>query len=190
MQKPLTKDRNAFYQAVVVHILFYKNSKMKTLLLLSVYFCLVLVSCNNQTDSTNSFDSDAAREEIIEMYNLHLVDLGNLDHEGTMTHYAKGEDHILFGDGKYWGDYETVSKIWKNFIYDTKQIITWDISEQHINLLSESSASYLMEFYQERIKVNGDTAKVKGSVAYGLVKGNSGWKIATTNITHQGVDDD
>ncbi|WP_222707947.1 hypothetical protein [Flagellimonas hymeniacidonis] len=105
-----------------------------------------------------------------------------------MTHYLDVDDHILFGDGQYWGNYQTVNDIWKNFIGDTQEILVWNLSNEHINLLSNNSASYITEYYNQRINNKGDTIKVRGSVGYGLIKVKSEWRIVTTNVSHFEVD--
>ena len=143
-----------------------------------------------QCDQPRSEASDQEiKEEIKAMYQQHLEDLKNLDHQSLMGHYANVDDHILFGDGEYWGNYETVSSIWGNFTKSTKEVLAWELSNQQINVLSIGTASYLMEYYNERITAEGDTAKVRGSVAYGLKKFDSGWKILTTHVTHYPVED-
>ncbi|TMU54475.1 hypothetical protein FGG15_09640 [Flagellimonas algicola] len=104
-----------------------------------------------------------------------------------MLHYADEDNHVLFGDGEYWGNYKTVSDIWENFIQDTKKILEWNTSNEYVNLLSKNSASYLMEYYSVRINKSGDTLKVRGSVGYGLKKLDGNWKIVTTNVFHHEV---
>lgn len=155
----------------------YTSMKFSLLPLLVILF----LSCKNRTESSSEAKS---KSEITLMYQSHIKDLKNLNHTALMTHYADVEDHILFGDGEYWGDYETVNNIWKNFIGDTREILKWNLSNEHLHLLSENSASYLMEYYNERITKSGDTLKVRGSVGYGLKKINDNWCIVTTNVSH------
>jgi len=145
----------------------------------------LIVSCQKQIEKTAKTDQKTA---ISKMYRIHVEDLKNLDHAKLMTHYADVDDHILFGDGEYWGNYQTVNDIWKNFIGDTKEILIWNLSNEHINLLSDNSASYLMEYYNERIDNKGDTLKVRGSAGYGLRKIENKWRIVTTNVSHIKVD--
>ena len=146
---------------------------------------LVLIGCKEQNAELLTV---ALQNEISEMYDRHIEDLKNLDHPKLMTHYLDADDHVLFGDGEYWGNYQTVNDIWKRFIGDTREILIWSLSEEHITLLSNDSASYLMEYYNERINNEGDTLKVRGSVGYGLRKVESKWRIVTTNVSHFEVD--
>ncbi|WP_421764602.1 nuclear transport factor 2 family protein [Ekhidna sp.] len=149
------------------------------------FIYLSLIACEQpEMDSENDI-----KKEIQEMYLHHVSDLKNLDHENLMRHYADINDHILFGDGEYWGDYKTVNNIWKSFIDNTQQILKWELSNEKIHILSNESASYLMEYYNERINSKGDTSKVKGSAVYALKKINNDWKIVTTNVTHQILED-
>ena len=138
-------------------------------------------ACNERLEQSQEID---LKKEIFEMYQSHIEALTNLDHARLMSHYEDEYDHVLFGDGEYWGKYQTVDAIWKGFIQDTKEILEWNISNEHVNLLSDSSASYLMEFYNVRINKLEDTLKVRGSVSYGLKKLDGIWKIVTTNVSH------
>lgn len=142
---------------------------------------ILFLSCRKRTKEPMKAD---IKLEISAMYRCHIKDLKNLDHAALMIHYADVEDHILFGDGEYWGDYQTVYEIWENFIQGTKEILEWNISNEHLHVLSESSASYLMEYYNERINISGDTIKDRGSVGYGLKKIDDSWSIVTTSVSH------
>ncbi len=154
-------------------------------LLFASYIYLALVACEQPS---KEITEDEIKKDIQEMYQHHVNDLKNLDHENLMKHYADVKDHILFGDGEYWGDYKTVNDIWKSFIDDTQQILKWELSNEKIHILSGESASYLMEYYNERIVKEGDTSKVAGSAVYGLKKIGNEWKIVTTNVTHHILD--
>ncbi|TXN37678.1 hypothetical protein FVB32_05160 [Flagellimonas hymeniacidonis] len=146
---------------------------------------LLLIGCKEQSAESSTVH---LKKEISEMYHRHIKDLKNLNHTKLMTHYLDVDDHILFGDGQYWGNYQTVNDIWKNFIGDTQEILVWNLSNEHINLLSNNSASYITEYYNQRINNKGDTIKVRGSVGYGLIKVKSEWRIVTTNVSHFEVD--
>jgi ketosteroid isomerase-like protein len=158
---------------------------MKTYFIFLLLIILLNVACERPKEE---LPAQEIKENILRMYAHHVDDLKNLDHDELMEHYANIDDHILFGDGEYWGNYDAVNDIWKGFIANSKEIITWNLSNNKIHILSNKSASYLMEFYSERITIDGDTAKVKGSAAYGLKKIGKDWKIVTTNVTHYVVE--
>ena len=75
---------------------------------------MILFSCNQLEKPLSVAEKEKIKEEIITAYENHIQDLMNLDYEEIMKFYPK--DHIIFGDGKYWGDYDTIDKIWKKFI--------------------------------------------------------------------------
>ncbi|NAS13331.1 nuclear transport factor 2 family protein [Poritiphilus flavus] len=147
-------------------------------LFLAIFF---FFSCG---EGSKEITDNDLKLEIKRMYEHHIQDLKNLDHTSLMRHYANTNDHVLFGDGEYWGNYETVSNIWENFTQNTREILEWKISNEHIHLLSESSASYLMEYYNSRVDSAGDTLNIRGSVSYGLKKIDDDWRIVTTNVSH------
>ena len=149
--------------------------------------CLCLISCDQleQHVGLSVNEKSQIKEEIIESYEKHINDLKNLDYEEVMKYYANTDDHILFGDGSEWGDYNTVDAIWRSFCtQDVKSILKWELSNHQVHVFSRDAASYLVQFDNERIQANGDTTKVTGCFSYGMLKIDNKWKVVTTHVSH------
>ncbi|MEO5603320.1 MAG: nuclear transport factor 2 family protein [Cyclobacteriaceae bacterium] len=124
------------------------------------------------------------KSEIIKRSEQQAQDLRNLDYRAIMTFYADIDDFIIFGDGYYWGDYQTMDGIWKDFTGGVKTMLKWDLSNPKIHVFSKDVASCLVEFYNERIEANGDTTKGHGCFSYGMQKIDGDWKVVTMHVTH------
>lgn len=101
-----------------------------------------------------------------------------------MPYYINSEEYVLFGDGSYWGGYETVDETWKSFTAVVDTMLSWDLNNHHVYLFSREAASYLVEFDNVRVEANGDTTKVNGCFSYGMQKIDGDWKVATIHVTH------
>jgi ketosteroid isomerase-like protein len=156
---------------------------MKQIFLLVI---VLIAACSGKKNQELTMEEkNQVKQEIIQSYEKHIQDLKNLDYEEVMKYYANVEDHVLFGDGLYWGNYETINQIWKSFCtQDNKLVTKWDLIEHHIYVFSREAASYLVQFDNERIQSNGDTTKVTGCFSYGMQKFDDGWKVVTTHVTH------
>lgn len=132
----------------------------------------------------NLFSQGHIKQEIINRVQQHFDDLKRLDFERVMTLYADTADFAMYGDGNYWGNYETVRDIWKAFTGGVKQIIKWDLMNVNIYPFSATAASALMDYDNERVEGNGDTTKVTGTFSCGMQKINGEWKVVTMLVTH------
>ena len=148
-------------------------------------FSMFVVACQESSGPVPATEREKIKNELIESYKNHIEDLKRLDYEALMPYYIKDE-HVIFGDGKYWGDYETSNQIWKQFcLEDVDTIIKWDLSNHKVYLFSRDAASYLVEFDNVRVqKGAGDTIKSTGCFSYGMQRIEGAWKIATINVTH------
>jgi ketosteroid isomerase-like protein len=151
-----------------------------------LFLIVIIVACSAQKNQELTKEEiGLIKQEIIWSYAKHIEDLINLDYEEVMKFYADVDDHILFGDGLYWGDYNTIDQIWKSFCTkDNKLVLKWDLSEHHVYVFSRKAASYLVQFDNERIQTDGDTTKVTGCFSYGMKKFDDEWKVVTTHVTH------
>ena len=78
----------------------------KLTLFVSVFF---VFGCSQQSDQLSTAEIEQIKNDIIKRSEKHASDLENLDYKSVMSFYAK--DHIVFGDGYYWGDYGTIDGI-------------------------------------------------------------------------------
>ena len=142
-------------------------------------------STNAEREANLSSDEIAQiKTEIENRIEQHAQELRDLDYEAMMTFYADVDDFIIFGDGYYWGDYQTVDGIWKDFTAGVKSMLRWDWSNPKIHVFSEDVATCLVEFYNERIEASGDTTKGHGCFSYSMQKLNGDWKAVTIHVTH------
>jgi len=126
------------------------------------------------------------KEDIIKRSEKHASDLENLDYKSVMTFYANVDDFFAFGDGYYWGDYQTVDGIWNDILGKGgwKKMLKWDLKNHKVHVFSKYAASYLVEFDHEHILANGDTARSSGCFAYGMQKIDGDWKAVTGHVSH------
>jgi len=146
--------------------------------------CILIVGCTEKVRSLSETEKKEIESEIIESYQKHIEDLKRLDYDALMPYYVNNEEQAVFVDGKYWGGYETIDKIWKDFCENTDTIIYWNLSNHHVFPFSSDAASYLVEFDNLRTHTNGDTVMGPGSFAFGMQKIKGNWKIATVHATH------
>ena len=147
-----------------------------------VLFALALISCQVAEEPLTIEEKENIKKEIIEAYDGHIEDLMNLDYEEMMKFYPK--EHIIYGDGEYWGDYDKIDEIWRGFTSSVQVMLRWDVDNHQIFLHNRNAASYLVEFINWRIEENGDTTKVHGSFSFGMQHYPDGWKAVTQNVTH------
>ncbi len=152
--------------------------------LIHFFIAFILFGCNQQEKQLDADEIVQIKNEIIKRSEKYAQDLLNLDHEEIMTFYADIDDHIMFGDGYYWGDYKTVDDMWTDFTLGVKKTLKWDMYNPKIHVFSKNFASCLFEFYNERIEANGDTTKGHGCFSFGMQKMDGDWKAVTTHVTH------
>lgn len=152
------------------------------IVLLSAF--LLFTACKEQHGEMSPEEINELKNEIITSYEKHIDDLIRLDYDALMPYYINSEEFVLFGDGNYWGGYETGDEIWKSFTADVDTMLSWDLSNHHVYLFSRDAASYLVEFDNVRVEANGDTTKVNGCFSYGMQKIDGDWKVATVHVTH------
>lgn len=149
-------------------------------------FIVVISACSHMdSDKLSTEEKDQIKKEIIDGYLKHIEALKALNYDEAIKFYANVDDHVIFGDGAYWGDYEEIDGIWKNFCTrNNKLVLKWDITEHHVYVFTKNAALYLIQFDNERIQSNGDTTKVTGCFSHGMQRFDDGWKIVTTHVTH------
>ena len=149
-----------------------------------ILIILTLVSCVQHDNQLSNEEIEQIKNEIIKASEKHAQDLVNKDYEEVMKFYGNVEDHVMFGDGYYWGDYSTIDGIWKDFLGDSKEMIKWDLKNHKIHVFSKEAASYLGEFENIRVESNGDTTIVSGCFTNGMKKINNRWKTVTSHVSH------
>ncbi|MEJ8818578.1 nuclear transport factor 2 family protein [Lacibacter sp. H407] len=151
---------------------------------LTLVLFTLIVGCRETSNSLSEAEKKEIKAKIIESYKKHIEDLKRLDYNALMPYYVNNEDQAVFVDGKYWGGYEIIEKVWRDFCENTDTIIYWNLSNSHVYPFSKEAASFLVEFDNLRIHKNGDTVMGPGSFALGMQKINGNWKITTVHATH------
>ena len=147
-----------------------------------IILALSTISCRVEVKPLTIEEKDKIKKEVFSAYRDHIEHLLALDYQEMMKFYP--DEHIIYGDGEYWGDYETIDQIWKQFTDDVQKMLKWEVDDHQIFVHSKDAASYLVEFVNWRIESKGDTTKVHGSFSFGMQKYPDGWKAATQNVTH------
>jgi len=144
----------------------------------------LMLGCNQQSTILSTDEIGKIENEIIMRSEKHASDLENLNYRSVMSFYSK--DLIVFGDGYYWGDYQTVDGIWNDILGKGgwKKMLKWDLKNHKVHVFSRYAASYLVEFDHEHILANGDTARSSGCFAYGMQKIDGDWKAVTGHVSH------
>lgn len=153
-----------------------------------IYFILLFVmfGCNQNEQKLSADEISRIKNEIIGRSEKHARDLENLDYKSVMTFYANIDDFIVFGDGYYWGDYQTIDGVWNEILGKGgwKKMLKWDLKNHQIHVFSRNAASYLVEFDHEHLSATGDTARSSGCFTYGMQKIDGDWKAVTAHVSH------
>ena len=152
---------------------------------------IFLFSCNpgKQTEGPLSIgEIEQIKTEVIASIENHIEVLKKLDYEEAMKFY-NDENYIVFGDGKYWGDYSTIDNIWKTYLPKWRAITKWDLKNQKVHVFSRNSAIAYVEWDHARIEENGDGTKAYGFWVFGMQKFPDGWKSVNFAIDHRYTDD-
>jgi ketosteroid isomerase-like protein len=146
----------------------------------------VLLGCCQNEQKLTADEISQIKSEIINRSEKHAGDLENLDYKSVMTFYANVDDFIVFGDGYYWGDYQTIDGVWNDILGNGgwKKMLKWDLKNHKIHVFSKDAASYLVEFDHEHIEATGDTARSSGCFTYGMQKIEGEWKAVTVHVSH------
>ncbi len=158
--------------------------KLRILLNFICFFLLSLVSCNYTEKPLDQEEKQQIKTEVISSIENHIVDLVNQDYNKVMKFYVK-DDYILFGDGKYWGNYKTVDDIWGTWLPRWEKITKWELKNHKVHVFSRDAAIDYVEWVHERIEEDGDTTKAYGSWAWSMQKFPEGWKSVGTMIDHR-----
>ena len=143
-------------------------------------------SCHQKEEKLSATTIDQIKSEIINTSEKHASDLEKLDFNSVMKFYADTPSVIVFGDGYYWGDYLTISGIWKDILGEDgwKKMLKWDLQNHQVHVFSENAASYLVEFDHEHLDSKGDTIRSSGCFTYGMQKISGEWKAVTVHVSH------
>lgn len=158
--------------------------KLRILIPVICSISILNISCNSAENPLTQEDKERIETEVISSIETHVQDIINQDYPDVMKFYVK-DDYILFGDGKYWGDYETVDDIWGTWLPRWKKITKWELKNHNVLVLSEDAAIDYVEWIHERIEENGDTTKAYGSWAWAMQKFPEGWKSIGAMIDHR-----
>jgi hypothetical protein len=147
-------------------------------------FLILFASCNSAEKPLNSKEKEQVKSEVIASLEKHVGDIVNMDYDKVMPFYVK-EDYVLFGDGKYWGDYSTIDDIWKKCFSSWKVIIKWKMKNHKVHVYSKNSAVDYVEWEHARIGENGDTAKAYGFWVWGMQRFPEGWRSVNAAVDHR-----
>lgn len=147
---------------------------------------LLLNSCDQKEKDLSASDIAQIKNDIISKSEKHASDLENHALKSVLDFYGNTEDFAIFGDGYYWGDYQTAVGVLNKMIGPDgwKKILKWDLQNHKVNVLSENAASYLVEFDHEHIEKTGDTARSSGCFTYGMQKISGDWRAVTVHVSH------
>ncbi|MGB5274938.1 MAG: nuclear transport factor 2 family protein [Flavobacteriaceae bacterium] len=161
--------------------------KSKILVFATCILSVLLISCKSNKQTTEALSNDEIKQiktEIIESIANHIEVLKRLDYEEAMKFYTK-ENYMVFGDGKYWGDYSTVDDIWKTWLPRWKAITKWDLKNQKVHVFSRKSAIAYVEWDHARIEEDGSDTKAYGFWVFGMQRFQEGWKAVNSAIDHR-----
>jgi hypothetical protein len=147
-------------------------------------FLILFASCNSTEKPLSSKENEQIKSEVIASLEKHVGDIVNMDYNKVMPFYVK-EDYVLFGDGKYWGDYSRIDDIWKKCFTTWKKIIKWKMKNHKVHVFSKNSAVDYVEWDHERVDANGDTVKGYGSWVWGMQRFPEGWKSVNAAVDHR-----
>lgn len=155
-----------------------------TPLVIVIVFMILLVSCNSVEQPLTEEEKEKIKDEVIADIEKHVKDIVAQDYEKVMPFYVK-EDYILYGDGKYWGDYETIDNIWKKALSEWKVIKKWDMKNHKVYVYSRDAAVDYVEWEHERINADGDTTRGYGSWVWGMKRFPEGWRSVSAAVDHR-----
>lgn len=158
--------------------------KLHALIPVICIFSIIIVSCNHTDKQLTGQEIKQIETEVIRSIENHVQDIINQDYDEVMKFYMK-DDYILFGDGNYWGDYETVDDIWGTWLPRWEKITKWELKNHKVHVFSKDAAIDYVEWIHERIEEDGDTTKAYGSWAWGMQKFPEGWKSIGAMIDHR-----
>lgn len=147
-------------------------------------FLLLSISCSHNGSQLTVEEREQIKTEVVASIETHVADIINQDYEKVMEFYVK-ENYILFGDGKYWGDYNTVDDIWGTWLPKWQKITEWELKNHKVQVFSRDGAIDYVEWTHERIEEDGDTTKAYGSWAWAMKKFPEGWKSSGAMIDHR-----
>lgn len=161
--------------------------KSKILVFATCILSVLLISCKSNKQTTEALSNDEIKQiktEVIQSIANHIEVLKRLDYQEAMKFYTK-ENYIVFGDGKYWGDYSTVDDIWKTWLPRWKAITKWDLKNQKVHVFSKNSAIAYVEWDHARIEEDGSNTKAYGFWVFGMQRFQEGWKAVNSAIDHR-----
>jgi ketosteroid isomerase-like protein len=150
----------------------------------SCIFSVLIVSCNHTDTPLTEEEKELIKIEVINSIENHVQDIINQDYDDVMKFYVE-DDYILFGDGTYWSDYETVDDIWGTWLPRWKKITKWELKNHKVHVFSTNAAIDYVEWIHERIEEDGDTTKAYGSWAWAMQKFPEGWRSTGAMIDHR-----
>jgi len=164
-----------------------KTMESKISIFTTCILSVLLISCksSNQTaEELSDNEIEQIKTEVIESIANHMEVLKRLDYEEAMKFYTK-ENYVIFGDGKYWGDYSAIDDIWKTWLPRWKEITKWDLKSQKIHVFSRNSAIAYVEWNHARIEEDGSDTKSYGFWVFGMQRFQEGWKSVNCAIDHR-----
>ncbi len=163
----------------------------KSIIFVSSVICILLFSCNPVKLAEKPIPNEEMEQikiEVIASITNHIEVLKTLDYKKAMKFYHD-ENYIVFGDGKYWGDYSTIDDIWKSYLPKWRAIKKWDLKTQKVHVFSRSSAIAYVEWDHARIEENGNETRAYGFWVFGMQKFQDGWKSVNFAIDHRYIED-
>ncbi len=149
-------------------------------------FLMLTGSCRQKERNLSGSEIAQIKNDIIKKSEKHASDLENHDLKAVLTFYADTADFVIFGDGYYWGDYQTAEGVLNGMVGKDgwRKMLKWDLRNHKVYVFSENAASHLVEFDHEHLDTGGDTIRSSGCFTYGMQKIRGEWKAVTVHVSH------
>ncbi len=107
------------------------------------------------------------------------------DLEWFRNFYSKEHDFAFASDGELLTDYAAFESGTKEAIANTKELLTFKLSNSRAHVISENAVSYATNFEWQIVEQSGDTLRAKGSWLYLFEKRDGEWRVVQCAGTHR-----
>ena len=98
--------------------------KFINIILTKSLLIILIISCNSNEKRLTPKEVEKVKAEVIASIEKHIKDIISQDYDKVMPFYNK-DKYVIYGDGKYWGDYSAVDTIWKKWLPRWQAITKW-----------------------------------------------------------------
>ena len=145
---------------------------------------ILIISCNSTEKHLTPKEDEKVKAEVISSIEKHVKDIISQDYNKVMQFYNK-DNYVIYGDGKYWGDYSAIDGIWKKWLPRWQAITKWIPKDHKVYVYSKDEAVVIMGWDHERIEEDGEVVKAYGSFVWGMQRFTDGWKSIYMVVDHR-----